>query len=454
MTAAGQRVPASADGGLVIDAEDADRLLSPLTSYGLIIVAVSGGPDSMAMLHLVAGWIARLAPPAPVIEVVTVDHGLRSGSVAEAKLVADAAHRLGLCHHVLLWEGLKPRTGVMDAARHARYALLAAFAAEHGEHRQTALVTAHHADDQAATLVMRLARGSGVSGLAAMRSIRRIDAVSGFDQVRPFLAIGKDRLVATADAHGARYVNDPTNDDPAFERTRVRAALQSLEQAGVGSAALAESARRLARADAALHAAAKALVASADAALLAAMPDRVISVFDCSAFAAVPEEIRIRALTIALLKHGGMTAPPQLADIEVATTRLVQDGPLRLTLGGCIVSSGERVIRVYREYGRIQHKLNLFPGETRLWDSRFLFNLPDAAPAALAIAALGPDGLAEIKANNGSDLPFPATVAHALPGVFHGERLIGAPHLHALGFRPLAGWPEFSALLQVTALTP
>ena len=186
----------------------ADALLAPLGSFRAIVLAVSGGADSTALMHLAARWVLR-SPSAPKLHVASVDHGLRPEAATEAEQVVAQAKALGLGARTLRWEGQKPAAGIQDAARRARYALLLELAIEVardvlGDLPSTAIVTAHTADDQAETVLMRLARGSGVDGLAAMPVVTRVERMSladggmeGVALLRPLLAVPRARLVAT-----------------------------------------------------------------------------------------------------------------------------------------------------------------------------------------------------------------------------------------------------------------
>jgi len=229
-------------GARPVDAAEARFLFeASFKSAAGILLAISGGPDSMALCALAAGWSAR-----PPLAAATVDHGLRADSAEEAALAARLCADLGLPHRILSWTGPKPGTGVQEAARAARYALLAQEARRLGF---THVATAHHADDQAETVLMRLAAGSGLAGLAGMRALSDRD---GIVLVRPFLAIPKARLVATCEALGLAFARDPSNDDPRFGRTLARIALEQLAGEGVTSVRLARLAERAARADEAL----------------------------------------------------------------------------------------------------------------------------------------------------------------------------------------------------------
>ena len=167
-------------------------------------VAVSGGPDSMGLL-----WLAARTLPGRV-EALTVDHALRPGSAAEAAMAGETAARLGVAHHVLHWRGRKPRGGRQAAARAARYRLMRDWCADAGV---CWLLSAHHADDQAETVLMRLARASGVRGLAGIRAARPLGR--GVTLLRPLLHVRKAALIALCAAECVASVDDSSNRDPA-----------------------------------------------------------------------------------------------------------------------------------------------------------------------------------------------------------------------------------------------
>jgi tRNA(Ile)-lysidine synthase len=202
---------------------------------------VSGGPDSLALLLLAAE-----ARPL-MVEAATIDHALRPESRAEAEMVAQLCERIGVPHRILeaAWPE-KPQSAIQEQARAVRYTLLSDWARERG---LAAIVTAHHLDDQAETLLMRLARGAGVKGLAGMRRVAR--PPGGMTVLRPLLGWRHSELVAVCSAAGVQPVEDPSNEDEQFERVRVRKAL--VEARWLDAGAVARSARHLAEADAALH---------------------------------------------------------------------------------------------------------------------------------------------------------------------------------------------------------
>lgn len=227
-----------------------------LAEFRGLLLAVSGGPDSLALMWMAAKWaVGRGA--APNLRVATVDHALRPGSRAEAEHVGTVAQDLGLPHRILSWEGPHPRQGLQARARAARYALLEAEALRGG---CDAILTAHHADDQAETVLMRLTRGSGVTGLAGMRA--RTILASGLTLARPLLGWSKADLVALCRAEGLAFVEDPTNTNEAYLRARLRRDAARWTDLGLDRATLTRLAARMARADAALESQAEAVFAS------------------------------------------------------------------------------------------------------------------------------------------------------------------------------------------------
>ncbi|WP_244434174.1 tRNA lysidine(34) synthetase TilS, partial [Azospirillum sp. B506] len=180
-----------------------------------VAVGVSGGGDSVALVLLLRHWVAERGG---TLLALTVDHGLRPESGDEAAAVGQAMARLGVPHRVLRWEGTKPSAGVQAAARTARHRLLGAACAGAGILH---LALAHHRDDQAETVLLRLARGSGIDGLAGMAPVRADGAVR---VIRPLLGFSHDRLLATCRAEGVDWIEDPSNHNPRFARARLRAA--------------------------------------------------------------------------------------------------------------------------------------------------------------------------------------------------------------------------------------
>jgi tRNA(Ile)-lysidine synthase len=263
---------------------------------------------------------------------VTVDHGLRKDAAREARDVKHLARTLGIEHRTLRWTGTKPKTGIPAAAREARYRLLAKAARASGA---THVATAHTSDDQAETLLMRLLRGSGVAGLSAMAAESEREGVR---LARPLLEISKAELIATLEAAGIAFADDPTNRDMTFTRPRLRALMPVLAEEGADARTLARLASRLARANAAVE------VLADGAERYLGLTDRVASRggYDARAFAALPEEIRLRLLKRAVDRHGH-EGPAELGKIEsllAAMDRAIAEGQSRLkqTLAGAAIS--------------------------------------------------------------------------------------------------------------------
>jgi tRNA(Ile)-lysidine synthase len=265
-------------------------LFASFPRSGRVILAVSGGADSTALMVLAQRW-RRRRTRGPELVVATVDHGLRRGSQAEAKSVGALARRLGLSHEVLGWPGAKPKTGIEAAARAARYRLLAELAQRLGAE---AIATAHTLDDQAETVLMRLAAGSGPAGLAG---VRPRDMRHGVLLLRPLLGVRKARLLATLARAGVGWVDDPMNADPAFARTRLRAAAAALAREGLTPERMGRLAARMARYEDAVAAAVQTVrprIADPQ------RPGRL----DGRALIAAPEEIALRLLASAVVGAG------------------------------------------------------------------------------------------------------------------------------------------------------
>jgi tRNA(Ile)-lysidine synthase len=327
------------DDNSAISAQQAKRLFADWKAAPAIVLAVSGGPDSIALMWLAARWRRALAR-GPRLIAVTVDHGLRSEAAREARDVKRLARSLDIPHRTLRWTGTKPKTGLPAAAREARYHLLAQAARKSGA---THILTAHTRDDQAETLLMRMLRGSGIAGLAGMaRETER----EGVRLARPLLDVSKSQLIATLKKAKLGFADDPTNRDPNYTRPRLRALMPALAEEGGDSRNLARLAWRLARANAAVEVMADG--AERYLALRGSDPSR--PGFDAAAFVALPEEIRLRLLKRAI-DRAGHEGPAELGKLEALLTvlqRAVAAGErrLKLTLAGALISLNGGRIRV------------------------------------------------------------------------------------------------------------
>jgi tRNA(Ile)-lysidine synthase len=343
-----------------ISMRQARGLFADFKHAGALILAVSGGPDSIALMWLAARWRKALTR-GPELLAVTVDHALRAESAREAREVKRLARELGVPHRTVRWSGEKPKSGVPAAARTARYRLLASVARQNGAGH---ILTAHTRDDQAETLLMRLLRGSGIGGLAAMA---RESEREGVLIARPFLNVSKAQLIATLEKAGIGFADDPTNRDTRFTRPRIRAMIEHLSAEGGDARNLARLAGRLARANAAIEVLADGAaryLALKDLALKdqttgsrpAAVAPQQHATFEAAAFASLPEEIRLRLLLRAIDRIG-REGPAELGKAEVllaaldgalrktaATKKATRAVRLKQTLAGAIISlSGGRI---------------------------------------------------------------------------------------------------------------
>jgi len=320
-----------------ISATEAKALFADWKGLPALVLAVSGGPDSVALMWLAARWRRSFAR-GPRLVAVTIDHGLRTEAAREAREVKRLARALDVEHRTLRWTGDKPRRGVPAAAREARYRLLAdAARAARASH----VLTAHTRDDQAETLLMRLLRGSGIAGLSAMARESERD---GIRLARPFLDVPKSRLIATLNKAKIAFADDPTNRDTAFARPRLRALLPLLAAEGGDVRGLARLASRLARANAAVE-----VLADGAERYLALRDGASLSGFDARAFASLPEEIRLRLLRRGL-DQVGHEGPSELGKVEALLAALdravVSRSGLKQTLAGAVVTLSRGRIRI------------------------------------------------------------------------------------------------------------
>ena len=362
-------------------------------------VAVSGGSDSLGLLHLLHDWGGCN------LRAVTVDHGLRAASASEALHVARLCEGLGISHDVLTWEGWDGKGNVQAEARRTRYTLIADWARGHG---LDAVALGHTRDDQAETVLMRLSREAGVDGLSGMApDVER----NGVRFVRPLLELGRTDIRADLERRGVRWIDDPTNEDEAFERVRARRALAALGGLGVTTETLAATARNLADARSALaHAAAE---FSQDHAKV----DRGDLIFDRARLNRLPDEIRRRVLAGALRWVVSAEYPPRrepLSDVEAAC-----NAPRNVTLHGCLVLVSDMTVRVVREHAAVAG----LEGPTDApWDGRWHLDGPHAPD--LALRALG-EGIRHCPDWRGAGMPRASLLAS--PAVWRGETLVAAP---------------------------
>ncbi len=413
-----------------VTAVEADRAFAGLQVYDRIIVAVSGGADSTALMSLVISWAQRHDLSLDRFHAVTVDHGLRPGSADEAAKVAVTAASLGISHTIQTYDGPVPAAPFAQSwARDLRYRLLVeATNRVLPSHGRAAVLTAHHQDDQAETVLMRLARGSGIDGLAGIRRIRRLD--DRVDLIRPLLGNGKDRLMASLQAAGLPWVDDPSNTNPRFERVRLRTRTTDRDKLGFTSSSLALSAARAGRASAALNAMTDRFLAGP---AVDVHPLGFVSL-DWAGLLAEPEDIRVRALACIIASVGGRGSVP-LSALEAFSVGAHWSLPTGKTIGHCSFLKSRATapgtwLDIVREPGRGPKVAVPVTSLGRaLWDGRLRLEVGSGVPDTADIRWLSADGLEQAMALGGVAPSVPRAVLLTAPSVWQGGALLSAPAL-------------------------
>ena len=381
------------------------QAVGPFERRPRIAVAVSGGPDSMALCGLMVRWMRCYGGETVAL---TVDHLLRPESSHEARLVSERLARLGVTHHILTRTGPPLEVNIQAEARAARYQILEEWCLGEGVLH---LALAHHQDDQAATVLLRLARGSGLRGLAAMAPVvyRRNIRV-----VRPLLTVTRACLKATCIAHGLVWTDDKSNHNENFSRVRMRRLFPLLQDEGIETTRLSATARSLARAG---------LVVRESVAILLAKSADIhpfgFARLDPRCLRGVPIEVALRALSFLLKIVSGRTYPPRLRQLEelhmVILAQAMHGGR---ALAGCLVRPFQGGLLLCREPAAVAMPKPVTVGEGCLrWDGRFLIITPRTVPTGLKVGALGKTGWREISAARPAFTRLPSRVGWTLPAL-------------------------------------
>jgi tRNA(Ile)-lysidine synthase len=478
-----------------ISDDERDQLLKPLSRVPLAL-CVSGGADSMALLHLVAEWAAagnhagdqcysnpfgvarrrdprpllmpnvswldgietrepldKVGGPAPIV-VLTVDHGLRPEAADEAAFVAQEAAKLGLPHQTLKADEPPPKTGIQQWARDLRHRLiLELLDAENWKLHELGLrasrfirrriLMAHHLDDQAETVLMRLARGSGLVGLGGIYESQPLSLPAGGGRAgslgpavayRPLLEVPKARLVATLISRAANWVDDPSNSDPAFERVRLRRALEALRELGISSESIGLSSRRLRDAEDSYKS-----FEGRWHSQIVALNDGLLGDVELGLFAARGHYAGVRLLQRLLAAFGGTSRPAELSKVERLAEKLLGTGGgfSGATLGGCRIQLDGKFrdgrLLIYREgNGAGLPSVALAAGQSIVWDARFRVEASGSAQEDVLVRALGAEGWAQLKREvEGLDeLKLKAAAMATLPAIWLDEKIISVPFLN------------------------
>ena len=374
-----------------------------------LAIAVSGGPDSLALTLLADRW-ARARGGA--ICGLTVDHGLRPESAAEARTVAGWLGARGIAHDTLVWAGDKPTSGIQEAARVARYDLLVAWCRQSGVLH---LLTAHQRDDQAETYLIRRRAGSGPDGLSGMPAVRELP---GCRLVRPLLGVPRARLAAFLEAEDQLFLRDPSNLNPAFERARLRADLEEAGFATALAATRANACQRVAR-----EAALDRLIGRA-----VAVHPAGFAAIDAAVLRLADDDLAERLLARVVACIGGGRYPARRERVGRLHAGLIAAPERVRTLGGCRFVPWRGRLLVLREVAAaaIAPPVHIAPGEQVLWDRRFaatlapeadrLFRLDYLRQSAAALAERHPAGP-------------PPLVDPVLPAFWDAEGLAAVPSL-------------------------
>jgi tRNA(Ile)-lysidine synthase len=391
----------------------------------LVAVAVSGGPDSMALMLLADRWARQRDGQAWG---VTVDHRLRPESAAEARIVAAWLAAREIPHRILLWEGEKPASGIQEAARDARYRLLAEWCRAQG---CLHLLTAHHREDQAETYLLRRRAGSGVDGLAGMSAVREL---AGCRLVRPLLSVPRARLAALLAEAGQPFLEDPSNRNPAFERVRLRRRLEEEPPSASGGQGMIDEAIGEARRCAAERGRREHVLDALIGRAVALHPAG-FAVLDPDAIAEADHETVERLLARVAACIGGGRYPARRERLVRLREGLRAASGTR-TLGGCRFVTWRGRVLVLRELAAGASPNVLRPGAEVVWDRRFAVALRPTASAAVSVGYLGQSGY---RLPPHAEPALPRLLHAVLPAFWDARGLVAVPHLgfRRAGFEPL-----------------
>jgi tRNA(Ile)-lysidine synthase len=370
---------------------------------GRLGVAVSGGGDSVALLHL----LSRCFEAEDVqLFAATVDHGLRVESADEAAEVGKFAASLGIEHSVLRWGNWDGRGNLQNQARQARYDLLSDWAKTNAI---SAVALGHTADDQAETMLMRLGRSAGVDGLGGIPS-RRV--INGVTVVRPMLSLSRSQLRGYLTRHNVSWVEDPSNDELKYDRIKARQALALLEPLGITADSLSDVAQNMVSTRAALDW--YCFLAAREIACI----DGGNVVLNLPKFRMLPDETARRLFVGMISWISGSVYPPRRAPVLKALTALRENRAA--TLGGCHVLPFKQDIWLCREFNAVRETRC---ESSKIWDQRW--KLSGGSFENCELRPLGKNGLE--RCPNWRDMARPDVALIASPSVWKGDELLAAP---------------------------
>lgn len=382
-----------------------------------VAVALSGGGDSVALLHLVCDWARSTGA---TISALTVDHGLRRNARVEAELVGKRARELGIAHHILPWISPKPLTGIQSAARQARYKLMEDWCKTNNVLH---LMVGHTRDDQVETYLMRKSHGSGPHGMAGMSQLVELPACR---IIRPLLNETRERLRGYLDELGVEWVEDPSNQDEKFERIKWR---NQLSQGNYPTLEAHEAIREYG---------AKRL---SDNQALADCMARMVNLHSFGyatvawdRFVEIPKALAEPFLARLLLTIGGRSYGPSPNKVKQLVSRLYGSGPVSETLSGCLLKRDLRHLYVIREHRNSPDPLRVRPSEQIWWDNRFKIILGKTFEGAKGPLILRPFEEADwplVKRHLGKEWigSYRLSICRSLPTISDDMGLLAVPHL-------------------------
>lgn len=406
------------------------RQCGPFEASPHIAVAVSGGADSMALLLLCQRWALNAGGK---VTALTVDHGLRAESAHEAKQVQDWCLARRIDHHTLSWHPSHLHTSLQATAREARYRLLDGYCKEHNILH---IVTAHHRNDQVETLFFRLARNSGLDGLASMSPASSLPSVR---LLRPLLSISKERLAAVLVQSHQPWLDDPTNQDTRYTRNHLRKQLHQAKH----YPAIAQRTMTVIDSFARIRCDMEHRSASALAATCSIFPAGY-AVLETVPWQALPLELRLRILASLAATMAGENQAPRLRQLERLQNLLFEQislsdqvalnddspAPHKHTAFGLLFIYHPRKKRtlICREPKAVEPARHITLNETLLWDKRFRVTCYSTdADRHFYVRALDSDGMKKLQPYPGSK--FPTAAMRMLPSLWHLEKPVAVPHI-------------------------
>ncbi len=390
-----------------------------LKAESRLCIAVSGGADSMCLLMLAQRWCQENNHS---LIAVTVNHGLRKEAKDEAASVKNWCKQLQCEHYTLDWKGKKPSSNIQSQAREIRYQLIQQFCQQqHIKH----VLLAHHLQDQAETLLIRMMRGSGVSGLKGMESHSTIGNIS---LLRPLLSFTKEDILLTLNQLKQSFINDPSNENTRFLRVIIRNFINTIDRKNEVLKHIDRTAKHMQRADDFIQQ----QLLSFENDFVNSHPYGFVTI-DKKAFQALHLELALRLVSKNIQHINGYSATPRIDEIERLHLDLLNESNSRLTLGGCVIQSGlnkrdNHLIYIMRETNSLNADSTMTQNEC-IFDGRFHCTLGDIDNKEnYRLSALKQSGWQQIKDYVNTE-KLPKEIFYALPALKQLEKVIAVPHI-------------------------